>query len=295
MPSGSDRSVFARRFGVTSFYRLAQRMMRSVYYFIFARRAYKFAIRPLIEFNTLDQFRAFCTGYPILENCQAIRLEPAHSFGQRLLVIAAHPDDETVGMGGTMLRARKDGNDVRVLYVTDGGNGGPGTYQTNCALREEEARSQSQALGIAHEFLGAPDGLFEVTEELARLLANKIEDYSPTSLFIPWLLESNPAHRQVNHLLLRSLQLIQFDGTIFAYKVWSNLTPNTFVDVTSVMEEKLAAVARWKSQVDIFDYVHFTRGMNAHDSYLQSGRGYVEPFFNLPAKDYVALLRRYYG
>lgn len=296
MPAESPpRTVLAQRFGVTSIYRLVQKIMRSLYYLAFAERTYKFAVRPLLEFNSLDALRAFCTGYPIYENCQPIRLDPARSFGRRLLFIAAHPDDETIGAGGTMLRALKSGQKIHVLYVTDGGQGGAGSYEVNRALRRQEALDQAEALGVTHEFLGAPDGLFQVTDELSHLLAEKIRAFSPDSIFLPWLLEANVAHRQANRLLLAALEREPSEAAIFAYQVWSNLPANTFVDITEVMDEKLAAVRRWKSQVELFDYVHFTRGMNAHGSYLQSGRGYVEPFFNLPAKDYVALLRRYYG
>ena len=290
-----SRSIISERFGAASFYWLLKKAVRSFYYLIFAQRTYKFAVRPLLEFNSLDQLRTFCTSFPIFENCQPIRLDPEKSFGNHLLFIAAHPDDETIGAGGTMLRAIESRNTVHVIYVTDGGNGGARDYQSNKVKRATEAKIQADKMGYSYEFLGAPDGDFEVTDVLSQKLNGLIQTFNPTALFIPWLLEANAAHRRTNELFLKALNSHASMTPVYAFQVWSNVPANTFVDITAQMDKKMEAVARWESQVELFDYVHFTRGLNAHASYLQSGKGFVEGFFNLPLKDYLDLLRKYYG
>jgi LmbE family N-acetylglucosaminyl deacetylase len=97
---------------------------------------------------------------------------PAHLSGPRLLVIAPHPDDETLGAGGVIAQARKDGWHVTVVVVTNGDGfveslrepGGP--HPTGAALqqlgarRAEESRRGADALGVPSEdviFLGYPD------------------------------------------------------------------------------------------------------------------------------------------
>lgn len=288
------RTVLGQRFHIHSFGALVRRIILSLYYLVFAKRAYRFAVRPLLEFNNLSQLRLFCNSYPIFENCMPIRLDVKRSLGDRLMVIAPHPDDDTIGAGGTIIQALRDGKQVLVVYITDGGTGGPHAYSVNAATRMHEAAQLATILGYRHQVLGAPDGEFPITAKLAADLSRSIQAFSPDAIFVPWLLEGHPCHRQVNRLFLRSLTDQPVKAAVFAYQVWSQVPANTFVDITNVMNAKLEAIQRWESQLELFDYVNYTRGMNAFSSYLQSGRGYVEPFFNLPSEEYVELLRHYY-
>lgn len=291
----NTRSVLKQRFKIVSFYKLAQGLWKSFYYLVFARRAYRFAIRPFIELGSLDELRLLCTGYHIFEKCLPIRLRVESSFGGRLLILAAHPDDDTVGAGGTIRQALDKGLRVRVVYVTDGGGGGAGDYEANRKARSLEAAGLAKRWGYEHVFLGAPDGEFPVTAELEESLAQQIREFRPEAVFLPWLLESHPSHRQMNRLLLGAYRRHIFDAPVFAYSVWSSVPANTFVDITGTIDAKIEAVAEWKSQTTIFDYPNYVRGMGGFYSYMQSGRGCAEPFFNLPARDYIALLDRYYG
>lgn len=291
----NTRSILKQRFKVESFYKLAQGLWKSFYYLVFARRAYRFAVRPFIELGSIDELRLLCTGFPILEKCLPIRLQAGSSFGRKLLVLAAHPDDDTVGAGGTILQALASGLQVKVVYVTDGGSGGAGSYESNAAARRREADGLAERSGYEHVFLGAPDGEFPVTAELEEALARQIRDFAPGAVFLPWILEAHPSHRQMNRLLLGAYRRQPFDAPVYAYSVWSSVPANVFVDITGTMDAKIDAVSQWKSQTGLFDYPNYVRGMNGFYSYLQSGRGYAEPFFNLPARDYIALLSRYYG
>ncbi len=97
---------------------------------------------------------------------------PARLSAPRLLVIAPHPDDETLGAGGAIAQARRDGWKVTVVVVTNGDGfveslrepGGP--HPTGAALqqlgarRAEESRRGAEALGVPSKdviFLGYPD------------------------------------------------------------------------------------------------------------------------------------------
>lgn len=289
------RSILKQRFQVVSLYKLVQAILKNFYYLIFSRRAYRFAVRPLVEAGSIDDLRLVCTGYPVFERCLPIKLSVASSFGKRLLVLAAHPDDDTVGMGGTILQALTNGLRVKVVYVTDGGGGGGGSYESNRRARNREAVELAKKLGYDPVFLNAPDGEFPVTEDLARELVEQVRGFRPSAVFLPWLLEAHPSHRQMNRLLLAACRKEPLDAVIFAYSVWSSVPANTYVDITGVMEAKIQAVSHWKSQTEIFDYPNYVRGMGGFYSYLQSGRGCAEPFFSLPAADYMELLSRYYG
>jgi LmbE family N-acetylglucosaminyl deacetylase len=84
---------------------------------------------------------------------------------QSLLVLAPHPDDESLGCGGLIAEHHARGHDVHVMVLTDGTGSHPRSREypaTRLAsLRMEEARAAMVALGLPEDridFLGLPDG-----------------------------------------------------------------------------------------------------------------------------------------
>ena len=109
--------------------------------------------------------------------CAAARGEaeqPKFAAGQRVLVVAPHPDDETLGLGGMLQRAKASGADVRVVYLTNGESNEVASifYQKQPLLlrsdflksgvmRKKEALEAMAFLGLRSEeliFFGYPDG-----------------------------------------------------------------------------------------------------------------------------------------
>lgn len=115
--------------------------------------------------------------YPPIGHAQLTRCSSTDlrlSARTRLLVVAPHPDDETLGAGGVIQRAATEGGIVRIVYLTDG-DGYPegvkvhdhirvpvaGDFRGYGQVRQQEARKAAHALGIAENaliFLGFPDG-----------------------------------------------------------------------------------------------------------------------------------------
>src|SRR5687767_15347711 len=80
---------------------------------------------------------------------EAIPYEPAPLRGERLLVLAPHPDDEVIGCGGLVAHHLRDGRSVRIVIATDGtkATGAPSDTSTYRALREDESRKGLALLG----------------------------------------------------------------------------------------------------------------------------------------------------
>ena len=100
---------------------------------------------------------------------------------RRVLVISPHPDDESIGCGGTLRRHVTDGDRVEVVFLTSGEQGGHGRGRdATIRIREAEAVKASKILGLAGiEFWRQPDGLIRATEELASRLAGKLARVKP--------------------------------------------------------------------------------------------------------------------
>lgn len=95
-----------------------------------------------------------------------------------LVLVAAHPDDETLGLGGTVARLCARGVTVQVVTVTDGGAAPPGLAAAQRARleqqRRDESRSAAEILGaLPPIFLGLPDG--EVGTHVTRLTGMLVE------------------------------------------------------------------------------------------------------------------------
>jgi LmbE family N-acetylglucosaminyl deacetylase len=154
---------------------------------------------------------------------RAATLEPverplAVTAADRLLLIAPHPDDESLAAAGVLQHALRAGADLRVVYVTDGENNPwaqlleewrwPMSAEDRRrwgARRRGEACAAMAQLGLAGDvagFLGLPDqGLTDVLaagdEILLRALAREIHDSAPTVVGIPSLRDRHPDHSAI--------------------------------------------------------------------------------------------------
>jgi len=193
----------------------------------------------------------------------AIPYEPSRLRGERLLVLAPHPDDEVIGCGGVVAQHIREGRSVRVVVATDGAQAG------NAAAREEESRRALAVLGSAEiTFLGYPDR--QLSSNVGDRLADILRDYKPDLILAPSPIEIHPDH---SALAIAFCELIQRDTTLFAelavarvafYEVGQPVRPNAIVDITDVAETKYEAIAAHASQLQFRDYIAFTRGLNAY-------------------------------
>ena len=195
--------------------------------------------------------------------------------GERLLVLAPHPDDEVIGCGGVVARHLDLGCAVRVLVATDGSEADPSSpdrssYRTQ---REQESREGLSRLGHGWEinFLRAPDrDLDSDAERVAAVIAEQLRAFRPDLILLPSPVEIHPDHAALARLFC---ELVQRDPTLSAelavtqvgfYEIGQPIRPNVLVDITAVAERKYMAIAAHTSQTGLRDYVAFARGLNAY-------------------------------
>jgi LmbE family N-acetylglucosaminyl deacetylase len=200
----------------------------------------------------------------IMPESEAIPFEPQDLRGERLLVLAPHPDDEVIGCGGLVALHVREGRKVHVVVATDGAQAG------HAAQREAESRAALALLGDATiEFLRFPDRELANVRELDSRLAAILREWKPDLIAIPSPLEIHPDHLALSRAFC---ELITRDVSLFAdlavarvafYEVSAPLRPNALVDITSVAEAKYAAIAMHVSQAAMRDYTSYARGLNA--------------------------------
>jgi LmbE family N-acetylglucosaminyl deacetylase len=119
--------------------------------------------------------------------------------GQRVLVVAPHPDDEVLGCGGTIARHVASGDSITVLIVTDGRRsraGGLGPDEM-AAARRVEAQNASTLMKIDKTvWLGLPEGDWAASK-LEDALLQVMTDAAPNIIYAPCWLDYHPEHRRV--------------------------------------------------------------------------------------------------
>jgi LmbE family N-acetylglucosaminyl deacetylase len=142
------------------------------------------------------------------------------------LVVAPHPDDETLGCGVAIMRKRDAGRPVDIVIVSDGALAEPavGSPAEMAALRVVEARRACARLGVDEEhvhFLDFPDaGVAEHLDAVADALGALITRLRPEQLLIPVSCEGHPDHDATNRAARAAAVRIAYPGRVLEYPVW---------------------------------------------------------------------------
>ena len=228
---------------------------------------------------------------------RALMWEPGD---ERVLVLAPHMDDEVIGCGGTLHRHVQRGGEITVVYLTDGRYGGqiPPEAKSHelTQVRRAEAQQALATLGIQNAlFLNAEETQLATTPALSHLLREILTTLRPHLVYLPFFWEEHPDHRAANQLLLDAVAHGNLHFDCYAYEVWTPLSPNCLVEITSVVEIKRQALQCYQSQLIEDDYVHTTMGLNAYRSgaLLDGKGGFVEAFFTAPLHLYQKLYQSF--
>ena len=202
----------------------------------------------------------------MLVESEVIPYEPARLRGERLLVLAPHPDDEAIACGGLVALHAREGRVVRVVIATDGAEAG------EAAAREEESvRGLAHLASAAPLFLRFRDRhLDEDRDALIARLRDELLAFLPDLILVPSPIEIHPDHFALADAFV---ELVQRDDTLFAdlaaarvafYEVGQPLRPNAIVDITEVADAKYAAIGEHQTQLAVRDYTAYARGLNAY-------------------------------
>jgi len=213
---------------------------------------------------------------------------------KRALVLAPHPDDETIGCGGCVALLAEDGAEVRVLASSAGE---ASTARPSRSTRTT-AQERTSALYAACSTLGAtvegilplPDGdLTNHEEAITGPIDAVLARFRPDIVFVPWPLDDHPDHVAVCRALA-ACNALQASTAIWCYEVWSALTPNRLVDISPWWGRKydaLQAYSRSAGSSDLTAHLALNRWRSIVGL---GGVGQVEAFLVLSTDEFRLLV-----
>jgi LmbE family N-acetylglucosaminyl deacetylase/glycosyltransferase involved in cell wall biosynthesis len=208
----------------------------------------------------------------------------------RILVLAAHPDDEILGAGGTLALNAAGAEAIAIWIATDGTRQeGAEPEEGYAERRREESRRAARTLGLDAPLFGSlPDRELSASAgALADALGALLEEFRPDLVFCPSPVEIHPDHRALAETLYEKLAAsrpgdadhdrLRFLRLAF-YEISHPLLPDTLVDISSVSRAKEEALASYASQQAVRDYARAIGGLNAYRRLTLEGEGPVEAF-----------------
>lgn len=215
--------------------------------------------------------------------------------GDRIAILAPHPDDEVFGCGGAACKWSQQGNVVQAFVLTSGVlrhefPEGPCSQQKRDekeALRRQESRAAAVLLGLNEpEFLSAQDGeLWQDTHIEADLLC-QLEAFQPTTLVMPSIWEMHRDHRATAELGLRLAEQLSSLQQVSFYEIGVPLMPNVLEDISVQQGLKWQAMQCFESQLIEQNYATQIAGLNQYRAYtLGKTITHAEAYYCLSVAD----------
>ncbi|MBZ5705065.1 MAG: PIG-L family deacetylase [Acidobacteriia bacterium] len=201
----------------------------------------------------------------------------------RVLVVAAHPDDEVLGCGGTAVRLAQEGHAVHIAIMAEGITSRHA--QRDQADAKQLSRLHQQAQAAAAK-MGAKDVvLFKLPDnrldtvpllEVVKLVEELVEKLKPEVIYTHHPGDLNIDHEVVHRAVLTATRPMAGHPVreIYAFEVpssteWAfqrlqpSFRPNVFVDVTSTLDAKLDAMACYDSESREFPHPRSSEALRA--------------------------------
>ncbi len=209
-------------------------------------------------------------------------------MAEQVLVVAAHPDDDVLGCGGTILKLINQGASINVLFMADGFSSRGRAHTVDKKLLNERRKAARQAckiLGTASaSFCNFPDNRMDTVAMLniIKSIESMIAKHRPDTVITHHAGDVNIDHRITHHAVIAACRpqcgnpvrkLLFFETP--SSTEWQPpdhglaFTPNWFVDISEFLDRKLSALIVYKSEMRPWPHPRSREGVE----YLARWRG----------------------
>lgn len=206
----------------------------------------------------------------------------------RTLVIAPHPDDEVLGVGGTLFRRKQEGASTAWLIMTTISLE-TGWSEKVVNERAEQIKQISQLFGFdsVYQLDFSSRELDQISKlELVNKISNVLQDFQPEELFLPHYSDIHSDHRITFDAALSCTKWFRFpcvklilayetlSGTDFGLVPELKFNPNVIIDIERYLENKLSAMSIYSSEIGTFPFPRSVETITALAKLRGSASGY---------------------
>ena len=207
-------------------------------------------------------------------------------MSEMILVVAAHPDDEALGCGGTIARHVHEGDSVAVLFMTNGVSARVGDQSLEELKRKESAISALGKLGVEDVNFGTfPDNKMDSVPliDVTQFIEKYILEYVPNIIYTHFSDDLNIDHRLTHQAVMTACRPQSWSSVkeIYCFEVlssteWNSSTqnkfnPTKFIDITDFYSLKMDALSDYEQEMRAFPH---SRSFEAVDA-LATIRGAI--------------------
>ncbi len=212
---------------------------------------------------------------------------------KNVLVFAAHPDDELLGLGGTVRRLANEGVVVRAIILAEGLTSRADTREdadkTGLEELQKDARKAADIVGYKSiEFCGLPDNRMDAMEllDIIKIVSGFIEKYRPDTIFTHHHGDLNIDHRITCEAVLTACRPVgeYCVERIYAFETPSSsewnynyaepFIPNVYFDVTDTLEAKVKGMACYRTESTSYPHPRSAEALRSLGSYRGSNSGF---------------------
>ena len=210
----------------------------------------------------------------------------------KVLVIAAHPDDEVLGMGGTIKKYTRAGHTVKIVIMATGifarrskNYLNSTVYSVDKVLEkkmekqvlmlQKDAKKAAKIMGAKDvEFMNFPDNEMDLVSnlEITKKIEKIIKNFNPNIVFTHSQNDVNIDHRILYNTTLTATRPVkkQKINAVYSFEIpssteWffsSNFTPNVFVDISKELSIKKKALSIYKTEIRSYPHPRSLRAIN---------------------------------
>ncbi len=217
---------------------------------------------------------------------------------KKILIVAAHPDDEILGCGATVARYVKEGNNAYVLILGEGvtsrdENIDRGKRKNELEELKISAHKANRIIGVKKIFMyDFPDNRFDTVAllDIIKVIEKVKRQIKPDIIYTHHRADLNIDHRIVYNAVLTSCRPLEKETVkkIYSFEVPSStewnypntFNPNTFVEINKTISKKIEALKCYEGELKKFPHPRSEEGVKILAKYrgIESGHRYVEAF-----------------
>lgn len=160
-----------------------------------------------------------------------------------ILAIGAHPDDIEIGCGGSLIKYAEAGHNIYLLIMTSGEMGG------DADVRKTEQLESAKIIGAKDVvFKDYPDTNLPLNKILISNIETIVKKTKPETIFVNYTHDTHQDHRT---LAKGTISATRYVKNVLFYEVPTthDFNPSVFVNITNIIERKIACLEAHKSQV----------------------------------------------